>query len=180
MRCCNAYSELLEGEELKRWKQVLRWKNVHFVGDSIESREWRDSNRPVVVLASSGMLVKGRSVGWVYNMLPRTKDRIIFCGFSADGSIGAIIKEGKQKTITISGKKRANKCQVTNLLSFSSHCQRDSLLDYYSSVQCEKVILVHGDMADKIEFAKELQDKIFKKNNTSKVICSNKGYVLTI
>ena len=180
IRCCHAYSELLEGEDLEQWKQVLKWKNIHFVSDSMESREWRDSNRPVVVLASSGMLVKGRSVGWVYNMLPRAKDRIIFCGFSAEGSIGAIIKEGKQKTITISGKKRANKCQVTNLLSFSSHCQRDTLLDYYSSVQCEKVVLVHGEMNDKVEFAKELQEEIFKKNNTSKVICSNKGYVLTI
>ena len=180
IRCCNAYSELLEGEDLEQWKQVLKWKNIHFVNDSIESREWRDSNRPVVVLASSGMLVKGRSVGWVYNMLPRAKDRIIFCGFSAEGSIGAIIKEGKQKTITISGKKRANKCQVTNLLSFSSHCQRDTLLDYYSSVRCEKVVLVHGEMNDKVEFAKDLQTEISKKNNTSKVICSNKGYILTI
>lgn len=179
-RCCIAYGAMLEGEATRKWKEVLAWKNICFVEDHIESRGWRDANCPVVVLASSGMLVKGRSVGWAYDMLPKAKDRIIFCGFSAEGSIGAIIKEGKQKSITISGKRRANRCQVTNLLSFTSHMQRDSLLHYYGSVQCEKIILVHGEMQGKIDFAKDLQEEISKNDNTSKVVVAQKGYTLSL
>lgn len=179
-KCCKAYGKLLEGEDAEKWQAVMAWKNVHFAETHLESRDWRESNKPVVVLASSGMLVKGRSVGWVYSMLPRAKDRIIFCGYSAEGSIGAIIKEGKQKTITVSGKRRANRCQVTNLLSFTSHMQKDSLLKYYGSVQCEKIILVHGEMAAKTEFAKELQEEISKNDNTSKVIVAQKGYELSL
>lgn len=180
MRCCEAYSRILDGEDAEKWKEVLKWNNIHFVEDSAESKEWRDANVPVVVLASSGMIVKGRSTGWACSMLPKSKDRIVFCGFSADGSIGSIIKEGKQKTITISGKKCPNKCQVTNLMSFTSHCQRDTLLEYYSSVQCEKVVLVHGEMESKIEFAKELQDAIFKNDNTGRVIVAQRGYELSL
>ena len=180
IKCCNAYSKDLEGEEADKWKKVLGWDNVEFIQDSIDSKLWRESGIPVVVLASSGMLHKGRSVGWACNMLPKSRDRIIFCGYSAEGSIGSIIKEGKQKTITISGKRCANRCQVTNLMSFSSHCQRDSLLKYYGSVQCEKVILVHGEMNGKIEFAKELQEEISKNNNTSRVIITHKDYELTL
>ena len=179
-RCCQAYSDILTGEDAKKWAEVLSWKNIHFVEDSVESREWRDMNVPLVVLASSGMLVKGRSVGWVYNMLPRVKDRIIFCGYSAEGSIGAIIKEGKQKSITVSGKRRANKCQVTNLMSFSSHAQRDTLLSYYGAVECEKIVLVHGEVQGKVGFAKELQEEISKNNNTGKVVVANKGYELLL
>lgn len=179
-RCCDAYSEALEGEDALKWKEVLSWENIHFVEDHFESREWRDMNCPVVVLASSGMLVKGRSVGWVYDMLPKAKDRIIFCGFSAEGSIGAIIKEGKQKSITVSGKRRANRCQITNLLSFTSHMQRDSLLKYYGSIQCEKIILVHGEMQGKIEFTKDLQKEISKNDNTSKVVVAQRGYTLSL
>jgi metallo-beta-lactamase family protein len=179
-RCCDAYCEALEGDDAIKWKEVLAWENIHFVEDHLESREWRDMNCPVVVLASSGMLVKGRSVGWVYDMLPKAKDRIIFCGFSAEGSIGAIIKEGKQKSITVSGKRRANRCQVTNLLSFTSHMQRDSLLKYYGSVQCEKIILVHGEMQGKIDFTKDLQKEISKNDNTSKVVVAQKGYTLSL
>lgn len=65
-------------------------------------------------------------------------------------------------------------------MSFTSHCQRDTLLEYYSSVQCEKVVLVHGEMESKIEFAKELQDAIFKNDNTGRVIVAQRGYELSL
>lgn len=179
-RICNAYSELLEGENAEKWRKVLAWENFHFVQDSIESREWRDSNQPVVVLASSGMMVKGRSTAWAHSMLPRENDRIVFCGYAAENSLAAIIKYGKQKTVTISGHRVKNKCQVTDLHSFSSHAQRDTILRYYGSVECEKIILVHGEMGGKIEFAKDLQEEISKNDNTSKVVVANKGYVLSL
>ena len=180
IRICDVYTELLDGEDAKKWKQVLAWKNVHFISDSLVSREWRDSNEPVVVLASSGMMVKGRSTGWAHNMLPKTYDRIIFCGFAAENSLAAIIKKGEQKTITISGDRVRNKCQVTDLNSFSSHAQRDSLLKVYGSTQCEKIILVHGDMDAKIGFSKDLQEEVSKNNLTSRVVVANKGYKLSI
>ena len=179
-RVCNAYTELLCDEDLKKWKKVLAWKNIHFIRDSLESKEWRDSNRPVVVLASSGMMVRGRSTGWAHSMLPRVNDRIVFCGFAAENSLASIIKEGKQKTITISGHRVKNKCQVTDLHSFSSHMQRDSLLKTYGATECEKIVLVHGEMNGKIAFSKDLQEEVSKNNNTSKVVVANKGYTLLL
>ena len=180
IRVCRAYSELLDGEEAQKWREVLAWKNIHFIEDSAESRGWRDSKLPVVVLASSGMMVTGRSTGWAHNMLPRANDRIVFCGFAAENSLASIIKEGKQKSITISGHRVKNRCQVTDLHSFSSHMQRDSLLKTYGETECEKIVLIHGEMDGKISFAKELQEEISKNNNTSKVIVANKGYVLSL
>ncbi len=180
IKICQTYSELLEGEELAKWKRVLAWKNVKFVKESIDSRAWRDSQMPVIVLASSGMCVKGRSVGWIANMLSHSDDRIIFCGFAAENSLASTIKEGKQKTITVSGRRTRNRCQITDLHSFSSHMQRDSLLKVYGSTECEKIILLHGEMNGKIEFAKDLQEEISKNNNTSKVIVCNKKYKLSL
>ena len=177
---CQTYKDLLNGDEAIKWRLALSWKNVHFVEDYIESREWRDNGQPVVVLSSSGMMVKGRSIAWACRIIPRIHDRIITCGYAAEGSIASIIKEGKQKTITISGKKVANKCQVTILNSFSSHAQYDTLLDYYSHIQAEKIILVHGEMNGKIEFSKALQEQISKNNFTTKVVCATKGYSITI
>lgn len=179
-RICRTYGELLDGEDAQKWRNVLAWKNVHFVKDAVESKKWRDSNQPVVVLASSGMMVRGRSTGWAYSMLPKTNDRIVFCGFSAENSLASIIKEGKQKTVTISGSRVKNKCQVTDLHSFSSHMQRNSLLKTYGAVECEKIVLVHGEMSGKIEFAKELQEEISKNDNTSKVVIADKGYRLSL
>ena len=180
IKICEEYGELLQGEELDKWKRVVSWKNLHFVKDAIDSKEWRESQQPVVVLASSGMCVKGRSVGWIGNMLSHSYDRIIFCGFAAENSLAATIKEGKQKTITVSGRRVANRCQITDLHSFSSHMQYDSLLKTYGAVECEKIVLVHGQMDGKIEFAKELQEEISKNNNTGKVVVCNKKYVLSL
>ncbi len=180
IKICEAYNSLLDGDELNKWKAVLAWKNVRFVKESVDSREWRNSGQSVVVLASSGMCVKGRSVGWIANMLSHVEDRIIFCGFAAEHSLASIIKEGKQKTITVSGKRVKNKCQITDLHSFSSHMQRDSLLKIYGATQCEKIILVHGEMSGKIEFANDLQEEISKNNHTSKVIVCNKKYQLSL
>lgn len=180
IKICEAYSNLLDGEDLDKWKKVIAWKNVQFVHEAVDSREWRNSGRPVIALASSGMCVKGRSVGWIANMLSHTEDRIIFCGFAAEHSLASIIKEGKQKTITVSGKRIKNKCQITDLHSFSSHMQRDSLLKIYGATQCEKIILVHGEMNGKITFAKDLQEEISKNNNTSKVIICNKKYKISL
>ena len=180
IKICEAYSNLLDGEDLDKWKKVIAWKNVQFVHEAVDSREWRNSGRPVIALASSGMCVKGRSVGWIANMLSHAEDRIIFCGFAAEHSLASIIKEGKQKTITVSGKRIKNKCQITDLHSFSSHMQRDSLLNIYGATQCEKIILVHGEMNGKIAFAKDLQEEISKNNNTSKVIVCNKKYKISL
>lgn len=179
-RICKTYSELLDGEELSKWREVLAWQNICFVDTAIESKGWRDSNQPVVVLASSGMMVRGRSTAWAHSMLPHAHDRIIFCGFAAQDSLAAIIKEGQQKSITISGHRVKNRCQVTDLHSFSSHMQRDSLLKTYGSTECEKIVLIHGEMDGKILFAKDLQEEISKNNNTSKVIVANKGYKLSL
>ena len=180
IRVCDAYKHLLDGEEAKRWERVLQWKNIKFITDPDESRAWQSDDSPAVIISSSGMMTHGRSRAYAKAMLGDSRNMIVFCGFSVDNSLATIIKEGKAKTIKLGGKRISNRCRVIDLHSFSSHMQKDSLLNYYSDVDCEKVLLVHGDMKGKVEFASELETAISKKNNTSKVVCVNKGYVLTI
>lgn len=179
-KVCEVYKDILDEEDRKKWLDVLHWKNIHFVGDYIESRSLRESKSPCIVIASSGFLVAGRSVAWLASILPNANDRVITVGYAPYGSIAYTIKNEQQKTISITGKRYHNKCQITNLCSFSSHMQRDSLLYYYSNIDCEKIYLVHGDMNGKIEFAKELQKAISKNNKTSRVICTNKDTVANL
>ena len=47
------------------------------------------------------------------------------------------------------------------------------MLDYYSSINCEKIYLAHGDMDRKLAFKPMLEDAISKKNRTSRVVCAN-------
>lgn len=175
------YETLLDGEELEHYKKVLSWKNLIFVEDNKDSRSWRDSDIPCIVCSASGMLTAGRSVGWLGKLLPSSNNYIIFVGYiPTDGGIGIKIQQGKCKTLSISGKRVANKCNIVSLKSFSSHMQFNELLDYYSSVNTQKIILVHGDKDAKIEFSKVLQEKIGMNNSTTKVICATKDYAISI
>lgn len=180
IRVCEAYEQLLDGEEAEKWRQVMKWHNLFLVDDPSQSKAWQVADYPAVIISSSGMMTHGRSRAYAKEMLNDSKNLIVFCGFSVDNSLASIIKEGKAKTIKLGGKRIANRCRIIDLHSFSSHMQKDSLLQYYSSVDCEKVLLVHGEMEDKLRFAEELEDAISKNNKTSKVVCVNKGAVLTI
>lgn len=173
---CEAYSKVLSGNELRKWNRVKSWERFIYVGDYLDSKHFREEvHSPCIVIASSGFLVGGRAVAWCSAMLPNKNDRIITVGYAPPGSIAYTIKNETQKTITIAGLKRKNKCQITNLTSFSSHMQRDSLLEYYSSINCEKVYLVHGEMENKISFSQDLENKISGNNRTTRVVCVNKG-----
>ena len=75
--------------------------------------------------------------------------------------------------VNIDGEKVANKARVVCLSSFSSHIDNNDMLDYYSSINCEKIYLAHGDMDRKLAFKPMLEDAISKKNRTSRVVCAN-------
>lgn len=174
------YADLLNGEQLEKYQNVLGWKNAVFVKDYEDSMFYRNATTPMVVLSASGMLQAGRSVGWVESLLSSSKNFILFCGYAPIDSLAGKIKSGKQKSITINRKSIPNRCNIANLKSFSSHIQRQDMLDYYSSVNCEKIALVHGEYKDKCEFARDLQDEIKKKNKTTKVISVNKNSELLL
>ena len=180
VRVCEAYRQLLPEQDTAKWDEVLQWRNVKFITDPMESKAWQNDDAPAVIISSSGMLTHGRSRAYTKALLGDARNTIIFCGFSVDNSLASIIKQGKVKVIKLGGKKVPNMCNVVDLHSFTSHAQRDSLLQYYSSVDCEKVLLVHGDMDGKVEFAADLEEAISKNNKTSKVVCVNKGYSLSI
>lgn len=178
IRVCEAYTKLLSGADAEKWERVLQWPNIKFIADPTESKAWQNNDSPAVIISSSGMLTHGRSRAYAKALLGDSRNVIAFCGFSVDNSLASIIKEGKVKTIKLGGKRVPNRCRVVDLHSFTSHAQRDELLNYYSNVDCEKVLLVHGDMEGKREFAADLEQEISKKDKTSKVVCVNKSYML--
>lgn len=168
------YLKLLDGNQLELYEKVFNWKNVKYISDYADSKSWQMCGTPAIILSSSGMMQAGRSTQHAARLLPSANNHILFCGYSAEGSLASKIKEGRQKTVRIEGKPVANRCGITSLNSFSSHAQFESLLSYYSNVNCEKIALVHGDYESKVEFAKILEGEIEKNNRSSRVVCVNR------
>ena len=180
IRLLNVYSELMQGEAKEKFDEMMGWKNIKFSYTPEDSVGYMSDNKAKCVLSSSGMLTAGRSVKWVQHVLPYTDNCIMFIGFATSNTLAYKIKNyKKQKTININGKPVKNKCQIVDLHSFSSHMQRNELLNYYSSIVADKIYLVHSDK-NKIEFAQDLRNKISDKLKTTKVICVNRSTKINV
>ena len=180
-RLLDRYSEVLEGEAKEKFDEMLAWKNLIRIVDPEESKHAMETMTNIVILSSGGMLQSGRSVRWAASLLPHSNDCILFSGYSGEGTLGRKIKEcSDQKTISIGGTPYKNRCQIVSLKSQSSHMQRQDLINYYKSINCEKIYLVHGEMDGKVEFAADLKDAIADCSKTTKVCVVNKGTTITL
>ena len=93
-------------------------------------------------------------------------------GFSGvEGTIGYAIRHPREfPVLNIDGFKIQNKANVISLNSFSSHASHAELLEYYSSIECEKIYLVNSQEDRKKEFKPLLEEEISKNNHTTKVV----------
>lgn len=162
-------SAIWEDEE---WDKVYEWPNLFKLKDIQASYNAQKRNDKCVVVASAGMCNAGRVVSWLKSSIGRTDAYLLFIGYCPGEGLAADIKANK-KEISIEGETIQNKCNYTELRSFSSHCDYYGLIDFYSNLDCDCLCLVHGDMDGKVEFAKVLKDKIGSQGKSSRVIAVN-------
>jgi len=129
----------------------------------------------MIIISSSGMLTAGRVLQYLPHILSDSRNCILFCGYSTEGTLAWDIKKGQKKTLKIGGKKVPNCATIVSLNSFSSHMQHNELLEYYSNIQCNKIYLVHGQQKEKVKFAQELRNRLAEKVKTTQVVCANKS-----
>ena len=172
----DVYKEVLEGDDLDVLSDIINWKNVRFIKDKIDSNICLADKKSKIVIASSGFLQAGRSVSYLKEFLPNSKDMILFVGYASLSSLAYKIKNGNEnKTISIEGKPYKNRCKIVCLNSFSSHIQRDEIIDYVKGLKCEKLYLVHGSKNAKLKLKNLIEIELEKLNKTTKVICVQKG-----
>ena len=180
-RLLDCYSEILDGEKKELFDKMMSWKNIRRIIDPEDSKAAISDKGGKCILSSSGMLTAGRSVKWVQNILPKSSDCILFMGYAGEETLAYKIKHDRNnKTININGKPYKNNCQIVDLCSFSSHMQRDDMLKYYKSINCEKIILCHGSMEAKKEFKEDLENALSDMCKSTRVAISNKGLKITL
>lgn len=176
-----AYIKALPQEKAEYLCKILLWGNVIQVNSFSETLTWCALKKPCIILASSGMLQHGRSVTYLEALIGDYSNHVVIVGYSPENTISYKIKNGKaHKHIIIDSKMYRNACGVTCLNSYSSHMQYEDLLKYYSSINCQKVVLVHSQMETKISFAKDLEAEFSKKLKSSRVIAANLSTTINI
>lgn len=155
--------------------EEIQNSNTKLITSYTVSTEYQQSQKRMIILSSSGMLNAGRVLSYLPHILPNSNNCVVFCGYSTEGTLAEDIKQGKKKRVKVGNDWVTNRANIISLQSFSSHMQHDELLDYYSTIQCNKIYLVHGQMDAKLDFSHELKLALEKKNRSTQVVCVNKG-----
>ena len=167
------YSKILDGEERELFYEMLSWDNLRLIKESDDSKSLVKSSEPCVVISTAGMCNVGRVRHHLKKMVSNPNSTILFVGFSTEGSLASMLKDNKRKSITIDTKEYVCRCSSYSLKSLSGHAPFGQLLDYYSSVNCNKIILHHGNNSAKECLANALKEELEKKCKTTRVVIAN-------
>lgn len=173
------YSSILEGRDKENFNKMMRWKNVHFITEAEDSINLVASEEPCVILSSSGMCNNGRVKYHLKALVENPNVTVLFTGYSTEGSVAWHLKQN-EPSVMICGEEFQVLCKTESLQSLSSHIPYFAMLEYYSNIHCNKLVLHHGNMNGKQQLKDDLDDLFAQKYLTTKVIVSDKDTVVEI
>lgn len=129
-----------------KYGSPLDWPGFTFAAKQEDSRKINDVLFPCIIVSSSGMVTGGRVLHHLMLRLPDPKNQVIFIGFQAPGTRGAIIKSGA-KSVRIFSQEVAIRAHVNALEEFSDHADTEELLRWLKTFKKkpQTTFLVHGE-----------------------------------
>jgi len=133
-------------EMIRKYGSPLSWPGFTFASTPQESKKINEVSSPAVIISSSGMVTGGRILHHLLQRLPDDRNLVLFIGFQAPGTRGAIIKS-KAPEVKIFGEVVAIRAQVAALEQFSDHADPPELLQWLRTFrnQPAATYLVHGE-----------------------------------
>lgn len=140
-------------------------KNLTFVdkttrGPVLYSRECK------IILTTSGMGSYGPAQLYLCNYIPQKDALIHFTGFTANGTLGARIKNAEYgENVEIAGQIVTKRARVEYTTEYSAHAKANEMIDFLRQFENIKLVLVnHGEPEVKPVFAERIQDEINPKD----------------
>jgi metallo-beta-lactamase family protein len=133
---------------IKKYGSPVEWPGFTFALTVEQSKKITGSHFPSIIISSSGMVTGGRILHHLAQRLPDPKNLVIFIGFQAPGTRGAIIK-GRAEEVKIFGDFVPIRAQVAALEQFSDHADPPELLEWLRTFASQPGVtyLVHGEPA---------------------------------
>lgn len=112
-----------------------------------------------IIIAGSGMCTGGRIRHHFKQRIWNKKNRIIFVGFQARGTLGRILVDGV-KHIKLYGEDYVVKAKIETLGGFSAHAGQSELIEWISQYDNDpRILLVHGEAESLNALSQKLWDE---------------------
>lgn len=178
MKLFDAMKDILTDGELLKLKELLKWKHLKFISSIEESFALMKSQKPCIIISSSGMCNHGRVKEHLKYILPNFNASILFIGYAGEGTTADKIQ--KNKIVEIDKQSYEINCNVYTLKTMSSHMPFKELVEYYSSIHCEKIFLHHGSKIAKKTLKETLEKKFIEDCKTTAVVAVNHDTIFEI
>lgn len=174
------YSDCLTGKDKEDFEEMLKSKMFTFVKESEDSKALVTSNEACLILSTSGMCQVGRIRHHLKKCIVDPNATVLFVGFSTEGSLASLLKDNKRKSVTIDQKEYPCRCASYSLKSMSGHAPFFQLVENYTNVNCQRIILHHGSKKAKETLKKALEKELEKKCKSTRVVIANSSLKFTI
>lgn len=177
------YVEILNNDYFDDWGKVWLWRNVRFISEKEASQASLLDDSPRIIISSSGFCTNGRIVNYLKKYLRDPKSMVIFSGFAGDNPsyLSYRIKNYRDhKSISINKEKVPNRADCIVLSTFSSHASHSDLVKYGSSLDTNKLILVHGSEESKKCLSDALNEAICKNDKSYRVVISHRDMIVNL
>jgi len=136
----------------------------------------KSTGRPAIVIAGNGMCSGGRIVNYLKAMLGDPRHEVMFVGYQAKGTPGAVIQacEGAPGFVKVDldGGMHEVRAKVVTLGGYSGHADQAGLVEFVGGMQRtpSTIVLVHGNLMAKSGLAKVLRRRYAERGWTGEVI----------
>ncbi|MFJ4443765.1 MBL fold metallo-hydrolase [Pseudomonas sp. NPDC089422] len=123
----------------------------------------KSTGRPAIVIAGNGMCSGGRIVNYLKAMLGDPRHEVVFVGYQAKGTPGAVIQasEGAQGLVQLDldGCMFEVRLKVLSAPGYSAHADQKGLIDFAmgGDGSTPRILLVHGERQAKDALASTLR-----------------------
>jgi metallo-beta-lactamase family protein len=131
---------------IAKYGSPLKWDNFSFDTTAEQSKKMNSMVYPTIIVSSSGMVTGGRVLHHLMHRLPNPKNTVLFIGFQAPGTRGAIIKSGAP-SVRIFSQEVTIRAQVASIEQFSDHADTPELLQWLHTFERAPQVtyLVHAE-----------------------------------
>lgn len=133
---------------ISKYGSPMDWPGFNFAVKQEDSKKINDSVMPQIIVSSSGMVTGGRILHHLIHRLPDPKNLVLFIGFQAPGTRGAIIKSNAN-SVRIFSQEVPIRSKIAALEQFSDHADTPELLEWLRTFKKAPAVtyLVHGEPA---------------------------------
>jgi metallo-beta-lactamase family protein len=133
---------------IEQYGSPLQWPGFTFALTAEDSKKINSNPYPSIIVSSSGMVTGGRILHHMQQRLPDPKNTVIFIGFQAPATRGAIIKSGASE-VRIFSDAVTIRAEIAVLEQFSDHADTPELLEWLRTFTQKPATtyLVHGELS---------------------------------